>query len=370
MSDSASAAGGFEGSEEIAFQRDGGLARVELTRPKALNSLTLDMLRHLGAFLHHCAEAPDVQAVLVRGQGEKAFCAGGDVRAVAKSGQPGASEDAGELTRTFFYDEYRVNRQIRKFRKPYIALIDGITMGGGVGISLHGSHRIAGDRTMAAMPETAIGLFPDVGSTYALPRMKGQLGMYLALTGARLNAADALYAGFATHYVPSPQTLEIADALAASSWDADPHTVVDKVLEGFAADPGPSPLAEHREAIDRCFAQDNVEDILKALERDGGKWARQTLETLHKASPTALKLAFASQRNGAKIEDFDTAMVIEYRLSQHCMAGHDFYEGIRALLVDKDHAPQWRPARLEDVSDAEIARYFEPLEGRELRFDD
>ena len=357
-----------ESSEEISFQRRGPLATVELTRPKALNALTLDMLQRFDAFLKTCESDPEVQAVVVRGQGEKAFCAGGDVRAVARSGTEGSSGDGGELTRNFFYEEYNLNRRIRKFSKPYLALIDGITMGGGVGISLHGSHRIAGDRTMAAMPETTIGLFPDVGATYALPRMKGRLGLYLALTGARMKAADAVYAEFATHYVRSPQGLEIVGALAASRWDTTPHEVVDKVLEGFAQDPGLAPLAEQREAIDRCFAGNSVEEIFAALEREGSEWARQTLDTLNKSSPTALKLTFASQRRGADMS-FDACMTMEYRLSQHCMAGHDFYEGIRALLIDKDHAPKWRPARLEEVTEAEIARYFEPIGGRELRFE-
>lgn len=358
-----------ESSEEISFQRQGPLATVELRRPKALNSLTLDMIQRFDAFLKRCESDPEVQAVLVRGQGEKAFCAGGDVRAVALSGTQGASKDGGELTRRFFYEEYRLNRRIRKFPKPYLALIDGITMGGGVGVSLHGSHRVSGDRTMAAMPETAIGLFPDVGASYALPRMKGRLGLYLALTGARMTAADAIYAEFATHYVPSPQGLEIADALAASRWGDAPREVVDKVIAGYARDPGPAPLAEQREAIDRCFAGDSVEEILDALEREGTDWARQTLETLNKCSPTALKLTLATQRKGSEMS-FDACMVMEYRVSQHCMAGQDFYEGIRALLIDKDHSPKWRPARLDQVDDAEIARYFEPIDGRELRFDD
>lgn len=354
----------LEGSEEIAFHRRGGLAEIEMTRPKALNALTLEMIRHLDPRLKAWAKEPEVQAVILRGQGEKAFCAGGDVRAVWEAGRAGD-----DLTRRFFYEEYTLNRRIHTFPKPYVALIDGITMGGGVGLSVHGSHRVAGDRTVVAMPETAIGFFPDVGATYVLPRLPGEIGLYMALTGARIKAADACYLGFATHYVPSTRVHEVADALAASQWQGDPRGVVDKVLEGFAADPGPAPLSERREAIDSCFGRDSVEEIVAALEREDSDWARETLATMEQRSPTSMKLAFAALRRGAGMS-FDDCMVMEYRISQGCMAGHDFYEGIRAVLVDKDHSPAWRPARLGEVTDAEVERYFAPLGGRDLAFDD
>ncbi|WP_241503698.1 enoyl-CoA hydratase/isomerase family protein [Ferruginivarius sediminum] len=352
------------GTEEIRFQRRGGLGEVEMTRPKALNALTLDMIRHFDPLLRDWARDPAVQAVVIRGAGEKAFCAGGDVRAVWDAGKAGD-----DLTAVFFREEYTLNRRIHAYPKPYIALIDGITMGGGVGLSVHGSHRIAGDRTMVAMPETAIGFFPDVGATWVLPRLEGQTGMYMALTGARLKTADAVHAGFATHYVPSERGDELNDALAAASWSGDPKAVVDGVLADFAADPGPAPLAEQRAAIDRCFGRNSVEDILRALEAEGGDWAAKTLETLGQRSPTSLKLTFAALRRGAEM-DFDDCMRMEYRLSQACMAGHEFYEGIRAVLVEKDHAPKWRPATLAEVDDAEIERAFAPLGERDLAFVD
>mgnify|MGYP003836306135 CR=1 FL=1 len=360
-STSAQAAENLGGTEEIAFRRRGGLAEVEMTRPKALNALTLAMIEAFDPKLRGWADDPQIHAVAIKGTGEKAFCAGGDVRAVWEAGKAG-----GDLTRTFFWEEYSLNRLIHAFPKPYVALIDGITMGGGVGLSVHGSHRVAGDRTMVAMPETAIGFFPDVGATWVLPRLEGELGTYMALTGARLKAADALYAGFATHYVGGERKDEVADALAAADLSAG-NAAVDRVLADFAGDTGEAPLQAHREAIDRCFGQDSVEDIFRALEREGSDWAQETLETLHGRSPTSMKLGLAALRRGAEL-DFDACMTMEYRLSQFCMADHEFYEGIRAVLVDKDHAPQWQPATLAEVDDVRIARAFEPLGARDLLF--
>jgi enoyl-CoA hydratase len=362
VTDTAGEAQDLGGTEEIAFRRRGALAEVEMTRPKALNALTLDMIEAFDPQLRAWAEDPEVHAVAIHGTGEKAFCAGGDVRAVWKAGKAG-----GDLTRRFFWEEYSLNRRIHAFPKPYVALIDGITMGGGVGLSVHGSHRVAGDRTLVAMPETAIGFFPDVGATWVLPRLEGEIGLYMALTGARLKAADALYAGFATHYVPEDRADQLLPALAAADWSGDPRSDVDHVLNGLKDRPGEPPLMQHREAIDRCFGQDSLEDIFRALEREGTDWAQDTLETLHKRSPTSMKLAFAALRRGAEL-DFDACMTMEYRLSQFCMADHDFYEGIRAVLVDKDHAPSWQPATAAEVDDARIARAFDPLGDRDLVF--
>lgn len=350
------------GSDEIAFHRRGSLVEVEMTRPKALNALTLGMIEVLDPALRGWRDDPQVQAVAIRGTGEKAFCAGGDVRAVWEAGRQG-----GDLTRTFFWEEYSLNRLIHAYPKPYVAMIDGITMGGGVGLSVHGSHRIAGDRTMVAMPETAIGFFPDVGATWVLSRLEGEIGMYMALTGARLKAADALYAGFATHYVGGDRSEEVLDALAAADWSGDAKATVDRVLADFVGDPGEAPLKANREAIDRCFGQDSVEDIVRALEREGTDWAQETLETLHSRSPTSMKLGFAALRRG-KTMDFDACMTMEYRLSQACMAGHDFFEGIRAVLVDKDHAPKWQPATLAEVNDQTIEQAFAPLGEGDLVF--
>jgi enoyl-CoA hydratase len=243
-----------------------------------------------------------------------------------------------------------------------------VTMGGGVGLSVHGDFRIATERLMFAMPETAIGLFPDVGGTWFLNKCPGETGLYLALTGARIGAADAAALGLATHVVPSDQTEALEAALADAALAADPQGGVARVVEQFAVHAGEPTLAPHRAVIDRCFAYDRLEEIVAALEADGSDFAAETRETLAKKSPTSLKVALAQLRRGRDL-DFDAAMRMEYRLSQACMRpGADFYEGIRAVLVDKDHAPKWGAGRLEDVSDDEVDVYFSPVE-RELQFD-
>ncbi len=338
---------------DIQFEVRGRAGFVTLNRPQALNALTLAMIEAMDARLAAWATDPAVDAVVVRGTGERAFCAGGDVRAIWQAGK-----DGDPLTRDFFRAEYRLNRRIKVFAKPYVALIDGITMGGGVGVSVHGSHRVATERTLFAMPETRIGLFPDVGASHFLPRLEGKLGLYLGLTGARLRAADALYAGVATHYVDSARLPELEEAFAGG----------DVTLAGFTGDPGPAPLAEHRAAIDRCFAGATVEGIIGTLQDEGGEWATTALKALRAASPTSLKITVEELRRGAKL-DFDGSMSMEFRLSQACLARHDSYEGIRAAVIDKDNAPDWQPANLTDVSAELVAAHFAPPPGGDLTFD-
>ena len=342
---------------DIQFEVRGRACVVTLNRPRALNALTLSMIEAMDARLAAWATDPGVDLVIVRGEGERAFCAGGDVRAIWQAGK-----DGDPLTRDFFRAEYRLNRRIKVFAKPYVALIDGITMGGGVGISVHGSTRVATEHTLFAMPETRIGLFPDVGASHFLPRLPGKLGFYLGLTGARLKAADALYAGIATHYVDGAHLPELEEALTAKGAD------VGAALAGVAGDPGPAPLAAHRAAIDRCFAGVTVEGIMGALEDEGGEWAGTALAALRAASPTSLKITMEELRRGAKLE-FDGSMAMEFRLSQACLARHDSYEGIRAAVIDKDNAPQWRPDKLADVSAELVAAHFAPLPGGDLTFD-
>lgn len=348
-------------TDEILFERRGNLAIVTLNRPQALNALNLPMIRAYAPRLADWARDPAVAAVVIRGAGGRAFCAGGDVRAVWAAGKAArAGEGDGALTRDFFAEEYALNRQIRHFPKPYVALIDGIVMGGGVGLSIHGSHRVATERTQLAMPEMAIGFFPDVGTTYVLARCPGEIGTWLALTGARLGGADALLAGLATDFAASSGLEALVDRLAAADWSAGPPMqVASRVLADAAADPGPAPLAGRRALIDRTFGFDRVEEIVAALGAAGDPWAAETGAALAALSPTSLKLALAALRR-ARTLDFDAAIEVEFRLSQACMRGHDFYEGIRAVLVDKDRRPEWRPAALGDVSDAAIAACFGP----------
>ncbi|MEO3429810.1 enoyl-CoA hydratase/isomerase family protein [Pelagibius sp. CAU 1746] len=349
--------------QEILFEVKHGVGFITLNRPKALNALTLGMIREMSLQLSAWQEDSSVKAVAIRGAGDRAFCAGGDVRAVWEAGRRGDP-----LTADFFREEYRLNRMIHVLAKPYVALIDGITMGGGVGLSVHGSHRVAGDRTMVAMPEVGIGLFPDVGGTYFLPRLPGRLGLFLALTGWRLNPADALYCGVATDYVPSDRRGDLLAAFAELDWSsAQPDTLVDGLIERFKTDPGTSELADHQQLIDHCFSARSVESILAALDDSGDDWAAKVAAIIRKQSPTSLKVTFAQLEKGGEL-DFDQAMIQEYRMSQAFMAGKDFYEGIRALLVDKDHQPKWEPGRLSEVPAGLVEDHFRPLGERDLTF--
>lgn len=355
-------------TQDIRFEVTGPLGIVTLDRPKALNALTLPMIRAFDPVLAEWESNPAIRAVVIRGAGDRAFCAGGDVRAVYDDGKA-MKEGTGEgaLTRDFFREEYRLNRRIHRLAKPYVALLDGITMGGGVGLSVHGSHRVVTGKTLFAMPETAIGLFPDVGGSWFLPRCPGETGTYVALTGARLHAADVLHLGIGTHYVPSERLDDIVAGLAGADWSGDARAVVDGVVGRHAEAAGPAAIAGMREAIDRCFAFDTVEEILAALKAEGTEWGEATLKTLSHMSPTSLKVSLRQIRLGKGL-DFDEAMKMEYRLSQACMRAHDFYEGIRAVLVDKDKSPKWRPAELSQVSSADVEAFFAPLGANELTF--
>jgi enoyl-CoA hydratase/carnithine racemase len=351
---------------EILLERRGGLGLITLNRPKALNTLSLAMYRRFDPQLLAWAKDEPVQALLVRGAGDRAFCAGGDVRAIYDARlQP---QGAGDYKADFFREEYCLIQRVHRFPKPYVALVDGITMGGGCGISINGSHRVATERTVFAMPEVHIGLFPDVGASRFLTMCPGRVGLYLALTGARVRAADALYCGFATHYVPHDRLGELTEALATLPWnERERSRQVDAAIARFTADPGPASLPALQTAIDRCFGHGSVEEIVAALEREPGDWATQALAAIARASPLSLKITFHQLELGRGME-IEAALALEYRMTQHVMAGHDFFEGIRALLVDKDNAPRWEHAAPAAVTAAEVARYFADLGERELRF--
>ncbi len=356
-----SAAGG--GDAEYLVELRGPLALITLNRPQALNALTWAMCRGLDAQLAAWERDPAVAAVLIKGAGERAFCAGGDVVAIYDS----ARGDR-RLAAQFFRDEYRLDRRIFHYPKPFIAVIDGITMGGGVGVSVHGSHRVATENTLFAMPETGIGLFPDVGGSYFLPRLPGSLGMYLGLSGARLKAADCHYAGIATHVLQAADLPRLEEALAAADWSAGGAALAGEVIAGLATGPGEPPLAAQRSGIDRCFSRESVEEILAALEADASPWAEDTRKALLRSSPTSLKVTFRQLRTGAAL-DFDAAMIMEYRLSQAFVAGHDFPEGVRAAVIDKDRKPVWRPATLAEVTPEIVERHFRSLGENDLTFD-
>ena len=339
---------------EVLFEKRGALGLITLNRPKALNALTHAMCVSMKAQLDDWAKDADVKAVAVRGAGDRAFCAGGDIRALYDSGKTGSSYPL-----EFYRDEYMLNAAIKHFPKPYIALIHGFDMGGGVGVSINGSHRIAGETMVFAMPETGIGLFPDVGGSYFLPRCPGQIGMYLGLTGARLKTADALYAGLATHFVPMAKWDGLLDTLSKGAGiETALAPIQEQVPDTF--------LSEHRAAIDRIFAGDTVEAILAALDAEHEDWADDAAKTLRGKSPTSSKITVRQLREGAKL-NFDDCMRMEYRMVNRVVAGHEFYEGVRATIIDKDGAPKWQPADLAQISDADVTVYFAPLGDKELK---
>ena len=341
--------------DTILLERQGGLGLVTLNRPEALNTLSLAIYRRFGAALAAWAEDPAVRAVLVRGAGGRAFCAGGDVVAIYAAYQQGGG------MADFFREEYQLVRRIHRFPKPYIALMDGITMGGGAGIAVNGAFRVATERTLFAMPEVQIGLFPDVGASRFLTHCPGHIGRYLALTGQRLGAADALYCGLAAHFVAAERLPALTAALAEGGRDSA------AVIAAFAGDPGPATLPPRRAAIDRCFGGASVEAIVTALAAEDGAWAREAEAVLARASPTSLKITLRQLDAGGGLA-IEAALALEYRMTQHCLAAPDFFEGIRAQLIDKDRRPRWQPATLDAVSESAVEGYFAPLGTRELSF--
>ena len=349
-------------SDDIRIEQRGGLVIVTLNRPRALNALSFEMCRALHDGLARWQADPAVHAVLIKGAGERAFCAGGDLRWLYEV----LTAQGADTALGFYALEYAMNARLHHFSKPYVALLDGITMGGGVGVSMHGSHRVVTERTVFAMPETGIGLFPDVGATYVLPRLRGALGMCLGLTGARLNAADCLWARIGSCHVPADRLDALEDALARADFTRDAHGTVDRVLARFQTDPGPAPLAEDVDRINSCYGRKGLADVLEALDDEATGWGKAQLAQLGTKSPTSLAVTFRQLQAGAGL-DFDEAMRLEYRLVPRFLAGHDFREGVRALIIDKDGRPRWRPSRLEEVSPADVDDYFRPLPAGELQ---
>ena len=346
-------------TDDVQFERRGRLGIATLNRPKALNALTLDMIRSLQRQIAAWESDRSVHAVMLRGEG-RAFCAGGDVRAVHASRHHPTGP--GDYKMELFREEFQLMRHVYRFRKPWVALTHGITMGGGAGLSVNGSHCVASQSSLFAMPEVFIGSFPDVGATRFLGRAPGRIGLFLSLTGVRADAADAMCLGLARYFVPQARFGELTDTLATESAD------VDAVLARFGAEPGPSRLAALRPAIDRCFRHDTVEAIVSALRNDAGEWAREALSAMDRASPLSLKLALPVMQRGAGLE-IEEALTLEYRAMMHVIAGPDFYEGVRAVLIDTDQKPRWRHSSLADVSETEVESHFENLGDRELRFE-
>ncbi|ATZ23272.1 enoyl-CoA hydratase/isomerase family protein [Streptomyces lavendulae] len=350
--------------DTVVIETHGRAGVVTLNRPKALNALTHPMVLRIAEALTAWEQDPAVDHVMIRGAGERGLCAGGDIRAIhadAKAGTTGSLD--------FWRDEYRLNARIARYPKPYVAFMDGIVMGGGVGLSAHGSVRIVTERSRVAMPETGIGFVPDVGGTYLLSRAPGELGTHLALTGAAVGAADALLCGLADRYVPSDFLEELVRDLTEGTDGAPADKVVDRYALPAPCSGGSGGLAADREWIDRCYAADTVEEIHSRLLGTGLPAAREASETLHAKSPTALKATLAALRRARALDSLERVLEQEYRVSSAALSVPDLVEGIRAQVIDKDRRPRWSPAALFQVRPAAVERFFAPLgEGRELTF--
>jgi enoyl-CoA hydratase len=344
---------------DILVREHGGLRRITLNRPKALNALTLDMAAIMLAELRVWQDDPAVGAVLIDGAGERGLCAGGDLRALYDAAKAGD-----DLPARFWSTEYRLDLLIARYRKPIIAIMDGMVMGGGVGISAHAAHRVVTERSAVAMPEVSIGYFPDVGASFLLARAPGRVGLHLGLTGERIGAADAIYAGLADVHIPSEKLAELPAGLAACRTAQDVRTCLGRMSGASTA----GKLAAARTWIDACYGADDVEDIFSRLRASTVKNAHATLAALQKMSPTALKITLRNIRSALSFDQVERSFEQDYRLSLACIAGHDFIEGIRAAIVDKDRKPVWHPGRLEDVSETIVDRHFATIGGRELKF--
>jgi enoyl-CoA hydratase len=344
----------MSGEPEVITRIEGAVGRITLNRPQALHALTTNMCRLMIEALVAWIDDPRVRLVLIDHSGERGFCAGGDIRMLAESGA-----GDGVKAREFFVTEYRLNALLHDYPKTLVAIMDGVTMGGGVGLSRPCRFRVATERTTFAMPETGIGLFPDVGGGWYLSRMSDHIGLWLALTGARIKAADCELTCIATDYVESAQLPALKAAILA-----DPDAI-ETVLTEFEGDAGRPPLAAHIDEIARLFAGDSVEAIFAALEAAETDWARDQFAILKAKSPQTLKVAFHQLKLGGAMTRFADNMAMEYRIGSRVVRRHDFLEGVRAVIVDKDNAPKWDPPTLEGVTDALIAGIFAPLPSAE-----
>ncbi|PAL22144.1 enoyl-CoA hydratase/isomerase family protein [Sphingopyxis sp. GW247-27LB] len=341
-------------TEDVLISVEGRIGRLSLNRPKAIHALNLAMCEAMIEALLAWRDDAAIEAVIIDHSEGRGFCAGGDIRMLAESG----AKD-GQEARAFFHTEYRLNHLLFTYAKPVVAFMDGITMGGGVGISQPAAYRVATEHTRFAMPETGIGLFPDVGGGWYLPRLEGRVGVFLALTGARLDGAECLALGLATHYLPSERLAEAKERIAAHP------DRIGGILGELSVTAPPAAITGQIDKINRLFASDRYEDILAALERDGGEWAAKELDALHTKSPQTCKVALRQLREGAAMPDFAAEMAQEYAIGSRVVQMHDFLEGVRALIVDKDNSPKWDPPTAEAVTDAWIDAIFAPLPDNE-----
>ena len=341
--------------KEVFFEVKGTLGLITLNRPKALNALTLSMVREIHPQLKKWENDSSVKNILIKAEGEKAFCAGGDIRALHDWGKNNDEEAVG-----FYREEYILNQYIKRYPKPYISLVNGIVMGGGVGLSVHGNYRIAGENYSFAMPETGIGLFPDVGGSFFLPRLSFEAGTYLALTGNRIKAADAIFLGTATNFIKSENFSNLINDL--SKEENDPKEIIDK----YSVEPGESEFREISQFCNKIFKADTVEKIIENLIEENSDLSKKILSIIDQKSPTSLKVALKSLRLGKNIS-FEECMQMEFRMVNKVMNDHDFYEGVRALIIDKDNNPSWKPGNISEVEENFVDKFFSSLDD-DLKF--
>ena len=347
---------------DLIARREGSAGIVRLNRPKAINAVTLEMFRDIDKALDSFEADPQVAVIVLEGAGERGLCAGGDIRALWES-----SKVAGDLGKVLWREEYILNARIKKFPKPYVAFMDGIVMGGGVGLSAHSSHRVVTERTKLAMPEVGLGFFPDVGGTYLLSRAPGEIGTYFGLTGQTMNGPDAIHARFADAVVPSAKLPALREVLTK----VRPGTASNEVkalIEGFATGEKAGPVAAMQPQIDALFAHDRMEDIVAALKRDGSEFAQKTLKTLAEKSPRGMVVTLKLLRLARQASTLEECLVREYRAALEVFRSDDFREGVRAAVIDKDRNPKWSPPDIEDVTPEMVAPYFAEIGADELKF--
>jgi enoyl-CoA hydratase len=348
---------------DLIARREGAAGIIRLNRPKAINAVTLEMFRDIDKALDAFEADPKVGVIVLEGAGERGLCAGGDIRALYES-----SKVNGDLGKILWREEYILNARIARFKKPYVALMDGIVMGGGVGLSAHSRHRVVTERTKLAMPEVGLGFFPDVGGTWLLSRSPGEIGTYFGLTGQTMNGPDAIYARFADAVVPSGQLAALREALTGVSAGATSDNIK-AIIDGFATGETSGPVAAMQSRIDGWFAHDRMQDIVAALQQDGSDLALSTLKTLNEKSPRGMVVTLKLLRLARAASSLEQCLVREYRAALEVFGSDDFREGVRAAVIDKDRNPRWSPARIEDVTPEMVAPYFAEIGADELVFD-
>jgi enoyl-CoA hydratase len=348
---------------DLIARREGSVGVIRLNRPKAINAMTLEMSLGIDAALDQFEADPAVALVLLEGAGDRGLCAGGDIRGLYESSRAG-----GDLGKVFWRQEYIMNARIAKFPKPYVAFMDGLVMGGGVGLSAHGRHRVVTEKTKLAMPEVGLGFFPDVGGTWLLSRSPGEIGTYFGLTGQTMNGPDAIHAHFADAVVPSGKLAALREVLTSVRIGTTSKEI-QSLIDGFTTGETSGPVAALQPRIDVWFAHDRMEDIIAALQRDGSELAQATLKTLNEKSPRGMVVALKLLRLARTSSSLEQCLVREYRAALEVFASDDFREGVRAAVIDKDRNPRWSPSRLEDVTSEIVAPYFAEIGADELKFD-